>query len=58
VPAHHRPQPVADVDRHWEGFTGGPVWAEITSYFESLRQGARPVDRNGAAVRPDPVTSA
>jgi len=44
------------VRRRWEGFTGGPVWAEITSYFESLQRGARPVDRNGAAVRPAPVS--
>jgi hypothetical protein len=44
------------VRRHWEGFTGGPVWAEIASYFESLRQGARPVDRDGARVRPAPVS--
>jgi hypothetical protein len=46
----------AVVRRHWEGFTGGPVWSEITAYFESLRQGARPVDRNGAAVRPASVS--
>jgi len=65
APAEHWVVPIdvcyrlgALVRRHWEGFTGGPVWAEIASYFESLRQGARPVDRNGAAVRPAPVTSA
>jgi Family of unknown function (DUF5947) len=44
------------VRQHWQGFTGGPVWAEISSFFESLRRGARLVDRNGAAVRAAPVS--
>jgi len=44
------------VRRYWQGFTGGPVWAEISSFFESLRRGARLVDRNGGAVRAAPVS--
>jgi Family of unknown function (DUF5947) len=44
------------VRRHWEGFSGGPVWDELASFFAGLRRGARLVDRNGVALRAAPVS--
>lgn len=38
------------VRRHWEGFTGGPVWEQMATFFDALGGRARRIDRNGAVV--------